>query len=384
MSRQLTIVSLLAILLLGIACVAVPLIPQKDAPPEGLERVEEVWRLIERYFVDSEALCPDELAEGAIRGLIEALGDPFTSYLTPEQHELWMTRLRGEFSGIGAVITIREGQLTVVAPIAGSPAEQAGMRSGDKILEVDGESTAGWSLPQAAMKIRGPIGTTVRLLVLRPDEDIPREIEITRAKIKVPTVEWEMLPGNIAHIRISNFTERTDAEFASALSDIIAQGGAGIVLDLRNNPGGLLGAAVKVASQFLEQGIVVYALDNKGVRTEWPVQDGGMAPDIPLAVLVNSYSASASEVVAGALQDHDRGPIIGVKTHGKGSMNRVHHLGHSGALFLTFARWFTPDGRQIDREGIAPDIELELTLEDIENDRDPQLERAIEYLRRGR
>jgi len=156
------------------------------------------------------------------------------------------------------------------------------------------------------------------------------------------------------------------------------------VLDLRGNPGGLLAAAVKVASQFLEEGIVVYALDNKRERTDWPVRDGGMAPDIPLAVLVNSHTASASEVVAGALQDHNRGPIIGVSTHGKGSMNRIHRLSGGGALFITFVRWFTPDGRQIDREGIVPDIEIELTPEDIENDRDPQLDRAIEYLQRGR
>ena len=386
MSRKLAVVaSLVTVFLLGIACgVAVPLIPQADAPPQGLELVEEVWQLIQRDFVDSEALDHNKLAEGAVRGLIEALDDPYTSYLTPEQYELSITRLTGEFSGIGAMITIEEGQLIVIAPIAGSPAEQAGIRPGDKILEVDGESTAEMSLHEAALKIRGPQGTKVSLLVLHPDEDIPREIEITRAEIKLPSVEWEMLPGNIAHIRVSNFTERTNSEFASALSDVMAHGATGIVLDLRGNPGGLLAAAVKVASQFLEEGIVVYALDNKRERTDWPVRDGGMAPDTPLAVLVNSHTASAGEVVAGALQDHNRGLIIGVSTHGKGSMNRVHRLSDGGALYITFARWFTPDGRQIDREGIAPDIELELTPEDIENDRDPQLDRAIEYLQRGR
>ena len=386
MSRtfKLVVASLLTILLLSIACVAVPLTPQRDAPPQGLELVEEVWQLIQRDFIDSEALDHAELTEGAIRGLIEALGDPHTSYLTPQQYELLITQLEGEFSGIGAIITVEEGQLTIVAPIAGSPAEQAGIRPGDQILEINGEPTSGMTLHEAALKIRGPQGTKVRLLVLHPDEDIPREIEITRAEIKLPSVKWEMLPDNIAHIRVSNFTERTDSEFASALSDIMAHGATGIVLDLRSNPGGLLDAAVKVASQFLEEGIVVYALDNKRERTDWPVQDGGMAPDIPLAVLVNSHTASAGEVVAGALQDHNRGLIIGVRTRGKGSMNRVHRLSNGGALYITFARWFTPDGRQIDREGIAPDIELELTPEDIENNRDPQLERAIEYLQRGR
>ncbi len=382
MSRtlKLAIASLLVILLLGIACVAMPLIPQQDAPPPGLEHVEEVWRLIQRYHVDSEDLDPNKLAEGAIRGLIEALGDPYTTYLTPQRYELWRTQLEGEFFGIGAIITIREGQLTVVAPIAGSPAEQAGIRPGDQILEVDGEPTAGMDLRAALMKIRGPQGTKVTLLVLHPDEDTPREIEITRAKIKVPSVKWEMLPNNLAHIRVTNFTERTDSEFTSALRDIIAHGATGIILDLRNNPGGPLDAAVKVASQFLEEGIVVYALDNRGEREDWSAQDKGIAPEIPLVVLVNSHSASASEVVAGALQDHNRGPIIGTKTHGKGSVNRIHRLGHGGALSITFARWFTPSGRQIDRNGIAPNFEVTITAEDIENDRDPQLERAIAYL----
>ncbi len=383
MARKYIIALLGAIFLLGMACVAIPLVQQEDSRPPGIELVEEAWQLVLRDFVDSEYLDHNKLAEGAIRGLIEALGDPHTSYRTAEQHELLAPRLQGEFSGIGAAIMIKEGYLTVIAPITGSPAERAGIRPGDKILEVNDESTAGWSLHQSALTIRGRPGTRVRLLVIQPDEDTPREIEVTRAEIKLPSVDWEMLPDNIAHIRVSNFTRRTASEFASAIRDIMDQDAAGIVLDLRNNPGGLLNAAVNVASQFLEQGIVVYSLDNRRERTDWPVQGGGRALDIPLAVLVNSHSVSASEVLAGALQDHDRGPLIGVQTFGKGSMNLVHPLSNGGALFITFARWFTPDGRQIATEGIAPDIEIERTPEDIENDRDPQLERAIEYLQRG-
>ncbi len=384
MSRALKLaIASLLILLLSIACVAVPLIPQRDAPCPEFARVEEVWRLIRRYHVDSEALDPGELAERTIRGLIEALNDPYTSYLTPQQYALMRTQLEGRFTGIGAMITIKEGQLTVVAPIAGSPAEKAGIKPGDQILEVDGESTTGMSLHEAALKIRGPQGTKVRLLVRHPDDDAPREIEITRAEIKVPSVRWEMLPENIAHITVTNFTERTASEFASAIKDIIDQDAIGIVLDLRNNPGGLLDAAVMVASQFLEEGIVVYALDNRGERVDWSVRDDGIASKMPLAVLVNRHSASGSEVVAGALQDHNRGPIIGTSTRGKGSMNRIHRLDQGGALFITFARWFTPDGRQIDGEGITPDIEVEITPEDIANNRDPQQERAIEYLKLG-
>jgi C-terminal peptidase prc len=291
---KLAIASLLAILLLGFTYLAPPLIPQRDAPPEGLELVEEVWQLILRDFVDREALDPDKLAQGAIRGLIEALNDPYT------------------FTAHPAFVRISE-------------------------------------------KARA-------------------------LKIRLPSVKWEMLPDNIAQIRVTTFTERTGSEFASALSNIVAQGATGIVLDLRNNSGGSLDAAVKVASQFLEQGLVVYKLNNRGVRTDYPVLAGGLALDIPLAVLVNSRSLSASELVAGALQDHNRGPIIGVRTFGKGSTSRVHELSNSWVLYVTFARLFTPHGRQIEGEGIVPDIELEMTPEEIENDRDSQLKRAIEYL----
>jgi carboxyl-terminal processing protease len=272
----------------------------------------------------------------------------------------------------------------VVAPIAGSPAEEAGIRSGDKILEINGEPTSEMSLIEATLKIRGKEGTKVKLLVLHRGEDIPIEIEVIRAEIDLPSVDWEMLPENIAHLGITNFSGRTDYEFASALEDIESQGATAIVLDLRDNPGGMLNAAVSVASQFLEEGLVLYTVDSEGERTNWEVKPEGLALDTPLAVLVNGGSASASEVVAGALQDNQRGPIIGVKTLGKGSVNRVHQLSNGGALYITYARWFTPSGGQIDEEGIIPDIEVEMTAEDVENDRDPQLEQAIEYLTQRR
>jgi carboxyl-terminal processing protease len=206
------------------------------------------------------------------------------------------------------------------------------------------------------------------------------EIEITRDDIQLPSVEWAMLPSNIAHIKITSFSDRTDSEFTSALKDIKSQSAAGIVLDLRNNPGGIVDAAVNMVDQFINKGTVVYALDNKGERTDWSARDGGLAEDIPLVVLVNGHSASASEIVSGALQDYSRGPIIGVKTFGKGSMNLVRQLSNGGALYITYARWFTPNGHQIDKEGVIPDIIVEMTPSDTEAGRDPQLERATEYL----
>ena len=278
---------------------------------------------------------------------------------------------------------MKDDLLTVVSVFDDSPAEQAGIKSGDKILEVDGQSLSGMSLYEGVLKIRGKQDTRVKLLVLHSDEDIPIEIELTRAKIEIPSIQWQMLPGSIAHIQIDEFSERTGAQLQLALEESLAQDVAGIVLDLRYNPGGMVDAAVSVASQFIEEGIILYALDSDENRTEWLAKSGGIVLDIPLTVLVNNHSASASEVVAGALQDYDRGAVIGTKTFGKGSMNRVRELSNGGALYITFARWYTPNGRQIDEEGISPDIEIEITEEDIENGRDSQLERAIEHLKNG-
>ncbi|MDD5094908.1 MAG: S41 family peptidase [Dehalococcoidia bacterium] len=368
------------ILPLALGCAASKDNPQDESFSKGMQLVGEAWEAISEDYVDSPSVNAADLAEGAIRGLMEALNDPYTNYLDPEQYKEFTGELEGEFSGIGVYAAIKDGYLTVVVPIAGSPAEQAGVRPDDRILEVDGEATLGMTLEEAVAKIRGEKGTKVRLLMLHPNHDTPTEIEIIRDDIKIPSVEWEMLPGNIAHIKVTRFSDRTDVEFASALEDVVSQSATGIVLDLRDNPGGFVEDAVSVVDEFVDERLVVYALDNKGKRTEWLAEDGGLAEAIPLAVLVNNHSASASEVVAGALQDYGRGEIIGVKTFGKGSMNYIHQLSNGGAIYLTFAYWYTPDGRQISGEGIIPDIIVEMPSEDTENSDDLQLERAIELL----
>jgi carboxyl-terminal processing protease len=370
----------LVILPLTIGCATSKDDPQEESLSKGIQLVDEVWQAISEDYVDSRSLNADDLAKGAIRGMVEALNDPYTAYLDPEQYKEFTSDLEGEFSGIGISVSIKDGFLTVIAPIAGSPAEQAGMRPDDRILEVDGESTLEITLQEAVLKIRGEKGAKVRLLVLHLNQDTPVEIEITRDDIRLKSVEWVMLPGNIAHIRITSFSDGTGAEFASALEDISSQNATGMVLDLRNNPGGLVDDAVSVVDEFVDERLVVYALDNKGKRTDWSAEDGGLAEAIPLVVLVNNHSASASEVVAGALQDYGRGTIIGVKTFGKGSMNYIRQLSNGGAIYLTFAHWYTPDGRQISGEGITPDIIVEMPSEDTEDNRDLQLERATEYL----
>ncbi len=353
----------------------------KDSSKD-LGLVEEVWNTVLDNYVESPSLDKEQLAEAAVRGMLQALNDPYTSYLTPAEAEIAHGELEGNFGGIGATIEVQNGILTVVAPLPDSPAEKAGIKPGDRIIEVDGVSTALMSLEEAVLHIRGKEGTKVVLTVLHSGEDVPLKIEIVREIITVPSVQWEMVgDGDIAHISISSFTEQTKSELSSALREILPQNIAGIVLDLRNNGGGLVTSAVGVASQFLDKGVIVYALDNKGRRKDWSAEKGGLALSIPLAVVVNEYTASASEIVAGALQDHRRAPVIGVKTFGKGSMQQVFELSNGGSLHVTFAHWFTPEGHQIQGQGITPDILVQMPLEGSPDGGDPQLEQAISWIR---
>jgi carboxyl-terminal processing protease len=344
--------------------------------------IEEAWQIILDDFVDSDELDLNKLSQGAIEGMIEALDDPWVDYFNAEHHALTQDELEGSFGGIGVKIKIdEEGQLTVVAPLVGSPAQREGIMPGDKILGVDGETTEGLSLIEVTFKVRGELGTQVTLRILHQGEDVPQDIVITREKIELASVLPSILLDNIAHIEVGHFSSRTGAEIISALEDITADGMSGIILDLRDNLGGVLEAAVDLASQFLEEGIVLYVIDGEGNRETWEVREGGLATDLPLAVLVNGNSASASEIVAGALQDHGRGVVIGTKTRGKGSVNHFHQLSDGSAVYITTARWYTPNERQIEGQGILPDVTVEITAEDIEADYDPQLERAIEYIK---
>jgi len=305
--------------------------------------------------------------------------------------------VEGTYGGIGAMVTIKNEQLTVIAPIAGTPAEKAGIKPGDKILTIDGNSTQGMSLEEAVLKVQGDPGTNVTLQVLHQGEETPVELVIIREEINLPSVYPEIgnatttpattpaptarpLPNGIAIITITYFSERTGDEITSALKDVLARGAKGIVLDLRDNPGGILDSAVTVANQFLKDGIVLYELDSNDEKQMWDVKPGGLATDVPLAVLVNGNSASASEVVAGALQDYGRAPLIGNQTFGKGSINHFRQLSDGSAIYISIGRWYTPNGRQIEGNGLTPDIVIDRTEQDIQQGKDPQLDRAIEYI----
>ena len=351
--------------------------PAVQGLPAEFQRLGEVWELLEEEHVDGKNLDEQALSDGAIRGMLQALDDPYAAYLRPDQYAVESQDIQGFFEGIGAEVGMRDGRITILAPLPGAPAEKAGIRPGDIILEIDSDSTQGLSLLEAVRKIRGRKGTSVELLVLHLNTTEPELIAITRGVIPLNSVRLMMRMGGIGHLRLSSFSGTTNRELEEALEQFAMSDGAGLVLDLRNNPGGLVSAVVDVASQFLEDGLVLYQIDAKGQRTDWEVKSGGNAHEVPMVVLVNEFSASASEVLSGALRDHGRAEIVGTTTFGKGSVNNLWQLEDGSGVNFTIARWFTPSGDQIEGDGIDPDF---LEESPVNGDQDPQLDRAIEIL----
>jgi carboxyl-terminal processing protease len=330
---------------------------------EGLDIVAQAWNIVLTDYVEPDKLETKTLRRGAIEGLLDSLDDPYASFLEAEQYELGLSSLEGEFDGIGAHVAVEDKQIIIIAPIANSPADEAGIKAGDIILEINGESTSGMSLMEAVVKIRGPRGTAVKLLILHEGETEPEEIEIIRATVELPSVNFEMR-GDIAYIIITEFSRRTEKELSPTLQEIAEEKARGIILDLRGNPGGLLETVVAVASHFLRDGTIAGMRNNQGGLTTFLVETKEPVTDLPMVVLVDDASASGSELLAGALQDHGRATIAGTRTYGKGSVNILRELDDGSGLYITTARWLTPHGRLIEGEGIEPDIELELTGED--------------------
>ncbi|OGO24905.1 MAG: hypothetical protein A2144_13350 [Chloroflexi bacterium RBG_16_50_9] len=333
---------------------------------DGLDIVRQAWNIILTDYVDRDKLNTGNMTIAAIDGMLKYLDDPHSSYLEPETYQLGLSGLEGKFDGIGAYVTSKDDKLIIIAPFPDSPAEKAGIKAGDIILEINSESVADMGLLKAVIKIRGPSGTVVTLLVLHENETEPVSIEIVRAKVEVSSVLFEM-KGDIAHINITQFSDRTGEEIASALEKLTGEKPRGIILDLRGNPGGLLESVIDVASHFLPDGVVVAIKDNEGNVTKLNVRRTTPVTDLPVVVLVDGFSASGSEVLAGALQDHGRATIAGTRTYGKGSVNILRPLSDGSGLYITIARWLTPNGRLIEGEGIEPDNLLELTGEDAVN-----------------
>jgi len=356
-----------------------PVTAAGEEPPE-FAVFWEAWHLIENEFY-GELPTMQEVTYGAIRGVLVAIGDDGTSFIDPERAAIMREDITGGFEGIGAVVNmLPNGRLIIVEPLPGRPAAQAGIQQGDLVLQVDDTPIQNMTLMEAVSLIRGPEGSTVRLTILRKGVKEPFEVAIVRARIEIEVVESRMLEDDIAYVKLTEFNVKATKELKEALQELMAQEPQGLIFDLRSNPGGFLQTSVEVASQFLDGGLVLTEKGRGDLEKEYQVESGGLATEVPLVVLVNMGSASASEIVAGAIQDSGRGILVGERTFGKGSVQLPHTLSDGSELRVTIARWFTPKGREIQGTGIFPDIEVEMTLEDLEAGRDPQLERAVEYL----
>jgi carboxyl-terminal processing protease len=346
---------------------------------EDMGLIIEVWDIVDQEF-DGELPTDAEVTYSAIKGSLELLNDEFTRFIPPELAERAREQLEGAFEGIGAYVDLNEeGYLVIIRPIEGQPADLAGIQSGDIITQVDGKSVFGKTLDEIIAEVKGPRGSDVILTIRRDMVDESFELTIKRDLIEIMIVESELLDDDIAYVRLTSFSSSAEEQLAAALSELLAQRPKALIFDLRDNPGGFLNQSVAVADLFLKDGIVLYERNQGGVEQVFESDDGDIAEQVPLVVLVNSGSASASEIVAGAIQDQGRGMLIGENTFGKGSVQQTHVLSDGSELRVTIARWYTPDNLSIDDHGITPDINVS-ALSDFSVDSDIQLQRAIEYI----
>jgi carboxyl-terminal processing protease len=341
----------------------------------------EVWDALHEKYVDKDKINDKELFYGSIEGMVRAMNDPYSVFMDPLEAKDFQESLNEtSFEGIGAEISIRDNVLTVVSPLEGTPADKAGLRPGDKILAIDGTSTANMNLDDAVQRIRGEEGTEVVLTVLRESFQEPQDIPIVRGEIVVKSVRTKM-EDDIFVIEITNFKNDTFDLFNQAVQEAVKKDPGGIVLDLRNNPGGYLQGAVEVASEWVEDGNVVIEEFAGGEKQEYEAKGVARLKDFNTVVLINQGSASASEIVAGALQDHEEAIILGEKSFGKGSVQSLQDFENKSSIKITVAKWLTPSGDTIEEKGIEPDIEVEMSQEDYDQVKDSQLDRALELLR---
>jgi len=354
--------------------------PDGDIRPE-LEILREAYDLIQsEYYGD----VPDDtqLTYGAIRGMLQRLGDEHTGFLEPSIAKREREARSGTYHGIGVLVDLNDSQkLEVVRVFRGSPAEAGGIRAGDQIVSVDGRSIVGLSLDEMIALVRGPAGTGVNLSIERPGADEPFDVVVTRAQIEIPLVEARMIGSDIAYVSLTSFDARATDQLAREIGSLLARNPNGLIFDLRSDPGGFLDQAIDVSDLFLDEGLVMIERNRDGSEQRFDSDSGDLAETIPLVVLVDRGSASASEIVAGAIQDRERGVLIGTLTFGKGSVQNVHTLSDGSELRVTIARWFTPNDRAIHGEGLEPNIVVEAGDDPAQ---DLQLDRAVEYLRTGK
>lgn len=358
-------------------CVVIPAFVDRNSVDFGL--FWDVWESLENRFY-KQPISDEALFYGAIKGMAAAVGDPYTVFFNPTEAAEFNRELEGKFEGIGAELAIKRDRLTIVSPLADSPAERAGLVPGDVILAIDDVDAATFSLEGAVSRIRGLKGTVVHLTIFTEGVSETKEVQVKREEIIVKTVQLEFVSETIAHIRIFSFNEDTIDDFKTAVSAIRRQNPSGIILDLRSNPGGYLDAAVEMASYWIEDGVIVEERFSLGAKDTYRAVGQARLADERTVVLVNEGSASASEIVAGALQDYGEATVVGEETFGKGSVQDYSPLEDGSALKLTIAEWLTPKGRSINETGIAPDVFVPMSAEDVNNDTDPQLQRAIQLL----
>ena len=372
-SAKIALASVLASVFLLSTSVGCSLIPGLTPASPKLSIVDEAWRVISNNYVEKNKVDSTGLGRAAVKGMVDALNDPYTTYLDPDQYRLNITNQQGSFGGIGATVGVRNGQIIVVAPIPGTPAEKAGIKAGDAIVAVNGESTSGLSIEEVVLRIRGQQDTSVTVTIQHQGETQTVDLVIVRAVIDVPSVVSEMRES-VAYIRIHFFSARTDQEFTPVISGLAKAGATGIILDLRSNPGGPVDTVVDVASHFVPRGVVLYIVDNAGHETSYPVKNTPARTTLPVVLLTDNYSASGSEVLSGFFQDTKRGVVGGTQTYGKGSADQWFQLSDGSAIYLTTSRWLTPNRRLIEGKGITPDYPLDLKGDDLVN-------WAIDYLK---
>ena len=345
---------------------------------------QELFQSVESYIKKNYIKQPVDdktLFYGAIKGMAESLEDPYSVFLDPEEMSKFLEGMAGEFQGVGIEIGIKNDVLTVIAPLDQTPAQKAGIQAGDKIYAIDKKSASGMSPDEAATLIRGEKGTPVVLTIWRKGWEQPKDFEIIREVIKVKTVKWETKGKDIAYLKISTFSDKTWQEFKKTASEILAAKPKALILDLRNNSGGYLETAVDIAGYWTRNSIVTFSENAKGEKKEYRAKGRGEFAGLKIVVLINEGSASGAEILAGALKDYKKAVLIGETTFGKGSVQEIEAYQDGSGLKLTVAHWFTPTGSLIDEIGIKPDIEVISTFEDFNKDKDPQLEKALEYLK---
>ncbi len=345
-----------------------------------------VWRMIDQYYVDPDALSIDTLRFGAVKGLVNGIGDPYSGFMTPSESTDFQDVLKGKLEGIGAELTMRNDRIVVVAPLKGSPAAAAGLLPKDIITHAGDTNLENASLQEAVQTIRGPKGTEIVLKIFRPSSSEVLEIPIIRDEITVPSVEQEVITseeGDVGYLAINQFGNDTVQEARAALRELSDLPLAGLVLDLRFNGGGFLDGAIDVASFFLEEGKIV-SVHRRGEEVQSHYATGNaILPEVPLVVLINEGSASASEIVSGSLQDHGRATVMGAKSFGKGTVQEVIDFPGGSSLRITIAKWKTPSGKDLSKEGVTPDHEVELSMEEFADGVDHQKDAAVKYLLKG-